>query len=94
MTREYVIRLPGGCTDTNDDRAAKVRPLAEVFAEHSGNDTLAQAIRDMVVDLCHLIDRLGPDEVDEFFGKQAPAAELARALSDYEHERDEEVAGW
>lgn len=48
----------------NDDRALFVRPLVQVFMDTYGNDSLEQAIGDLIADLGHLWDRLTEDEVD------------------------------
>lgn len=77
----------------NNDRAHMALPAAQAFHDayyyHCGGEPLATVIRDLIVDLLHLHERLGPEEQDMVSTDRV----LAVCADDYETERNEELPG-
>lgn len=91
------IEIPDGSNDedSNDWRADQVRPFVEAIAAKWNSDNLAQCIADLIADLCHMADRLSPEEAGEHYdedrhGDDPLGAELVdRGLNAYYAELSE-----
>lgn len=85
--------FPFGHDICNDDRAEMALPVAVAFHDayyyHAGGEPLATVIRDLIVNLLHLHERLGPDDRDLVPTDRV----LAACADDYETERNEELPG-
>lgn len=85
--------FPFGHDICNDDRAQMALPVVQAFHDayyhHESGEPLATVIRDLIVNLMHLHERLGSEEHDMVSTDRA----LAACADDYETERNEELPG-